>query len=292
MKNIKITYYSGTGGTKLASEVLNNGLVNKNYKTKLERLGHEKIIDEEFYDLNILLFPVHAANAPHIVYKWIKQLPKGNENKFAVISVSAGGEVIINRAARLSTIKLLEKKSYKVVYENSLIMPSNLFIPTPDDLSKMLVKVLPEKIDLIITDLQNEKIRRVKPPIIDRCISKILEVEKLGAKILGKTIKVNQSCNGCGLCEKNCYCKNIIIENKKPRFKSNCCFCTACFYVCPKKSLSPRFFSNTLLKEGYNIDKFIEQSRNENQISKDDVIDLTQSILWSGLRQYILESRK
>ncbi|MDC9388587.1 hypothetical protein PSL94_18345, partial [Clostridioides difficile] len=77
-------------------------------------------------------------------------------------------------------------------------MPSNFLIPTPDYLSRALFNILPEKIDLIIDDIVNEKIRKINPPIRDKCISKVFEIEKIGVKILGKTIKVNKNCSGCG----------------------------------------------------------------------------------------------
>ena len=288
MERIKIIYYTGTGGSKLIAELIKYKLMGKGYEVLLEKVSYKNEINKELWDLMIVIFPLHGANAPEIVYKWIKNLPKGNNNKSAVISVSAGGEVIINRAGRLSIIKLLEKQDYEVIYENSLIMPSNFLIPTPEHLAKELLKILPKKIDLIIDDLNNNKRIRIKPPIIDKCIPKVFEIEKIGVKILGRTIKANDNCNGCGLCEKICSCGNIVINNNKPQFNFKCNFCMACLYDYPNKALCTNIFKIVLLKNGYNIRDFID---NEN-ISDNDIITLTKSIYWCGLRSYLLESNR
>lgn len=289
MKKAKIIYYTGTGGSKLIAQLIKDKLINNHYYTLLERVSHNNMVNKEFFDLIIVIFPLHGANAPEIVYKWIKNLPKGNKTKAAVISVSAGGEVIFNRAGRLSSIKLLEKQDYEVIYESSLIMPSNFLISTPEALSKALLIVLPNKIDLIANDIINNKIIRIKPSIVDKFISKIFEIEKVGVKILGKTIKANENCNGCGLCERICLCGNIVMKSKKPQFNFKCNFCTACLYSCPNKALCPSIFKITLLKNGYNIYDFMG---NKNMDSNDEIIKLTKNIYWKGLRDYILEPDK
>jgi len=160
MRQVNIIYYSGTGGTKLAAINLLYKLQNRNCKVTLERIFDRSIPSTETCDLLVLLFPVHAANAPEPVYEWLKELPEGNGTTAAVISVSGGGEVIINRAARVSSIQLLEDKGYQVNYENSIVMPSNLFVPTPEPLAKELLNVLQRKIDSIAADILSDKKKR------------------------------------------------------------------------------------------------------------------------------------
>lgn len=286
MKKVKIIYYTGTGGSKLIAELIKDRLINEDYYTLIERVSHDNVVNKELFDLIIIIFPLHGVNAPEIVYKWIKSLPKGNKTKAAVISVSAGGEVVFNRGGRLSSIKLLEKQDYEVVYENSLIMPSNFLISTPEVLSKALLTVLPDKIDLIVNDVINNKGKRIKPSTIEKIIAKIFEVEKIGVKILGRTIQANENCNGCGLCERTCLCDNIVMKNNKPQFNFKCNFCTCCLYSCPNKALSTRIFKSALLKTGYNIEDFMD---NDNIYNSDEIMKLTESIYWRGLRNYILE---
>lgn len=286
MKEIKIVYYSGTNGTKLAAETFESKLLEKSYNVELERIFHDNVYSNKPYDFFILLFPLHAANAPKPVYEYIKSLPKGKNIKVAIVSVSAGGEVTFNKAGRLSSINLLEKQGYEVVYENSIIMPNNFYTATPEPLAKTLIGILPKKIDLIIDDLINNKTRRVKPPIIDKCISKVCEVEKYGVKIWGKTIRANETCNGCRLCEKVCSCGNISMKDNKPVFDSKCTLCTACLYSCPNKALLPGVFKGVMIKEGYNVHKI---KKDNEEITKEEVLNLTEDKGWSGLRSYILD---
>ncbi|MDC9388588.1 hypothetical protein PSL94_18350, partial [Clostridioides difficile] len=71
-----------------------------------EKVSKNNLVNQKSCDLIILIFPIHGANAPEVVYKWIKNLLKGNKTKAAIITISAGGKVIFNRAGRLSSIKL------------------------------------------------------------------------------------------------------------------------------------------------------------------------------------------
>lgn len=109
---------------------------------------------------------------------------------------------------------------------------------------------------------------------------------------MGRTIKANDNCNGCGLCEKICSCGNIVINNNKPQFNFKCNFCMACLYDCPNKALCTNIFKIVLLKNGYNIRDFIDNNIDNENISYNDIITLTKSIYWRGLRSYLLESNR
>ncbi len=79
----------------------------------------------------LLLFSVHAFNAPDAVYKWIDGLDTVKHISAAVISVSGAGDVCPNTACRVSSIKRLTKKGYHVLYERMIVMPSNWVAPAP-----------------------------------------------------------------------------------------------------------------------------------------------------------------
>ena len=113
ISKVKIAYFSGTGGTVLVADTLERKLIGREISViKSEiRAGNRPSSDGE--DLLILLFAVHAFNAPGIVYQWIDSFP-GNNNEIvpaAVISVSGGGEMTPNTACRLSSIRKLEKRT-------------------------------------------------------------------------------------------------------------------------------------------------------------------------------------
>ncbi len=54
-----------------------------------------------------------------------------------------------------------------------------------------------------------------------------------------KHFDINNSCIGCGLCEKLCPEKAIRLENNSPSFvKDKCSICFACLHSCPKNAIS------------------------------------------------------
>jgi flavodoxin len=97
MKNIRIDYYTGTGGSKLVAELLADKLKNENLNVEVNRIYRDHIngVEKLETDYYILIFPVHSFNAPKPIYEWVKHLA-GNRCKTAVISVSGGGNVMSN----------------------------------------------------------------------------------------------------------------------------------------------------------------------------------------------------
>ena len=200
INKVKIAYFSGTGSTARVADALEREFTAHGISViKLEiRAGNILSGDKE--DLLILLFAVHAFNAPKIVYKWIDSLSSNNNRPVhaAVISVSGGGEMTPNTACRVSSIRKLERKNYKVVYEKMLVMPSNWFVKTDDRLAIRLLEILPSKAECIADDLLAGVLYRTRPKFIDRIFSRIGEMEKTGTKFFGQKIRVNENCNGCG----------------------------------------------------------------------------------------------
>ncbi len=285
-KTINIVYYSGTGGTELVAKCFENSLKQEGFNVNTQRLIANKEINYIENAPLLLLFAVHAFNAPEPVYKWIDSIERVNDISAIVISVSGGGEVIPNTACRVSSIKGLEKKGYKVIYENMIVMPSNWIVATKRPLAQMLLEVLPKKVDAIVNDIGEESLRRTKPFLIDRFFSCIGEIEKYGARAFGKKIKVSETCIRCGWCVKNCPAGNIILNNGKPEFANKCQLCLCCIYGCPSKALKPGIGKFVVIREGYNLKDFEDlQPLNEHV----DVEKIAKGYLWSGVRKYLLD---
>ncbi|NCB41407.1 MAG: hypothetical protein EOM59_02115 [Clostridia bacterium] len=284
-KKIHIVYYSGTGGTELVA---------KRFELALQQVGYEVSIQRLFQRVTpkcadgtplILLYAVHACNAPEAVYKWIEGTKPVNNVAATVISVSGGGEIIPNKACRTSAIKRLENKGYRVTYENMIVMPSNWIIATKKPLSHMLLAILPQKVNAIVDDIYQEKRRRTKPFFVDRFFSCIGELEKIGAKSFGARIQVSRTCTGCGWCVKSCPAGNISFDLGRPKFGRLCHLCLNCIYGCPMKALKPGFAQFVVIPEGYNLR---ELENKQPCIGHADIKTLTKGYLWSGVRKYLL----
>ncbi|MDY9925554.1 hypothetical protein [Methanosarcina sp.] len=153
INKVKIAYFSGTGSTARVADALEREFTAYEISViKLEiRAGN--IVSGDKEDLLILLFAVHAFNAPKVVYKWIDSLSSNNNRPVhaAVISVSGGGEMTPNTACRVSSIRKLERKNCKVVYEKMVVMPSNWFVKTDDRLAIRLLEIRHQRLSVSLT---------------------------------------------------------------------------------------------------------------------------------------------
>ena len=261
MKNIRIDYYTGTGGSQLVAELLANKLKNENFSIEVNRIYRDNIkkVEKLEIDYYILIFPVHSFNAPKPIYEWVEHLAS-NRCKTAVISVSGGGNVLSNSACRYKTIKRLKKRNFNVVYEDMVRMPNNwLNVPKEKKYTRILSK-LPNKVDKISQTIIIEKRKKKIIYWIDYLLSALGEIEKTGTSQFGKGIKVLDTCTGCGLCSKNCCSSNIQIENQtepstlgKPIFGNQCDMCFGCIYNCPQKALQPTWGAFQIDKDGYDL---------------------------------------
>jgi Fe-S-cluster-containing hydrogenase components 2 len=234
-------------------------LIEKGNTCTLERITHNGQVKTDPYDLLFLLYPVHASNAPAGVYQWLHQLTAVDKIPAVVISVSGGGEVSPNTACRIHSIHELEKKGYEVIYDHMLVMPSNLFIPTPRSLAVMLLEILPKKVNQISEDVMSGIRQRTTPLWYDRLFSLIFEIEKTGARQWGRGIKVSSACDGCGWCAKNCPSGNITMVNGLPHFNVSCQLCMGCIYGCHTQALLPGAFKFFFLKEGFNLKAILKE---------------------------------
>jgi len=268
MQNIRIDYYTGTGGSELVAKLLADKLRDNNLNVEVNRIYRDNInglktLEIDYY---ILIFPVHSFNAPKPIYEWVEQL-RGNHCNTAVISVSGGGNVITNSACRCKTVKLLQNSNFNVIFEEMIRMPNNwMKVPDKKKYTTILLE-LPNKIDEISQTIISEKRKKKHIYWIDYLIAALGEAEKKGTRKFGNRIKVLDTCIACGLCSENCCSSNIQMENQtlsdlqgKPRFGNRCDMCLGCVYNCPQKALQPTWGALQIDKNGYDLRLMYQKS--------------------------------
>ena len=283
--NIKIAYYSGTGGTELAAKRFQSHYEAEDCLCTIEKITDGMRINQSDHDLLLLLFPVHAFNAPEPVYRWIDSLNTINHIFAAVISVSGAGEVCPNTACRVSSIKRLTKKGYRVIYDKMIVMPSNFVAQTPSSLSYLLMQALPVAVEQISCDLLSGVCKKGKPLWIDRIFSSLGKLETLGGHYWGKRIKVLKHCTNCGWCAGHCPAGNITMSNGKPSFGDGCHFCMKCIYGCPSKALEPGTCKFVVVQDGYSLKDITEKLPQNWQTP---VKDLEVGFFWLGVKKYLI----
>ena len=264
MKNIRIDYHTGTGGSEWIARLLAEKLKNNNCNVVVNRIFRDHIngVEEIDADYYILIFPVHSFCAPKPVYEWVEHLA-GNRCKTALISVSGGGNVVTNTASRWKTVKLLKKSNFNVIYEEMIRMPNNWMKAPKEEKYKSILSKIPNKIEKVTQTVLSEKRSKKIIYWFDYLISALGEAEKSGTNKFGAGIKVLDTCTGCGLCAKNCCSSNIQMETEadlhaKPKFGNRCDMCLGCIYNCPKKALQATYGAFQVDKNGYDLREMLK----------------------------------
>ncbi len=289
VRSVHIVYFSGTGGTARVARHLADALERRRVAVTVAALenGAGSTAAPAKADQLVILYPVYAAVAPQPVHEWIAAAPRGKGLKTAVLSVSGGGEVSPNTACRVSVIRRLMHKGYDVTYERMLVMPSNCILGYGEQLSALLLSEAPRKARSIADDLLAGRVRRTKPFVQDRVVSRLASVEHIGSRFFGRRLKANDDCTGCGLCAERCPRGNIEMRNGRPVFGSRCVVCLRCVYGCPQQAVVPGLLKGMVLKEGFDLDAL---DRRLAQIEVTGSIEaLTPGKALRGVRAYLLE---
>lgn len=286
VEHVKLVYFSGTGGTARVASCLEKTFINHGASVVKTELKAGWKYSSEMEDLLVILYPVHAFNAPEPVYEWIEGTQAVAGIPAVVVSVSGGGEITPNTACRAGCIKRLGKKGYNVVYEKMIVMPSNIFVQTHDGLAVRLLEILPSKVEHIVDEVLKGVVYRARPNLLNKFLSFTGELEKTCTKSFGKSIKVNEDCSSCGWCEGSCPRDNIRLVEGRPVFENRCIACLKCIYGCPQKALKAGKGKALLVKEGYGLEGLEKRMRG---VEPGPVEILAKGYLWKGIREYLLK---
>ena len=131
IKKVKIIYFSGTGGTARVSSQLEKSLTSHDIEVQRTALDMPEIeyrtssANIQRDDLLILIFAVHAFDAPEPVYDWINAIPEGVGQSAAVIPFRAA-EDLAQHCVPGRLYKTIGAEGYDVFYERMIVMPSNI----------------------------------------------------------------------------------------------------------------------------------------------------------------------
>lgn len=289
-----VVYFSGTGGARRIADAFEKKLTDMQYmvvKHSLDLTEYNKVKNQyeeilKNIKLIFVIYAVHAVDAPLPVYDWIKDLPEGLNIPTVVISVSGGGEVWPNTSCRVYCKKALEKKGYPIFYEKMMVMPSNWMIATNDHACMWLLNSVPRKVQEIVRDALEGKQRKSQVKLSTRFLSYLSHNHKKSMKKYGSSLKVKDTCTGCGWCARNCPRCNITMEGSMPEFHDNCIVCLRCIYGCPSKVIYSEKYRYFSIKEGFSIESIEESMIGE---TLQPIDKCCKGILFAGIKKYLKE---
>jgi ferredoxin len=230
-----IYYYSATGNSLAVARMI------------AARLGNTELVAMKKSDgANVskgsscigLVFPVHIFGLPVAVINFLENLRAPAGAFIFAVATHGGMPCATLKQAEL----LLAQRSIKLSAGYEVKMVNNCTTvgeaPHPDK-QKTLLQDSTRRVDRICNAL-NKRTRRIYQgiPVVNWVFSTKLHGNAL-PKIPGmdKTYSVQQTCNGCGICQKVCQAGNIVMENGRPVWLHRCEACYACLQWCPKEAI-------------------------------------------------------
>lgn len=194
----------------------------------------------EFEDEAIgFVFPCYAFGVPRIVTDFIQQAQFRAEYFFAVMTygnMAASGLRHLEEVGREAGIQF--------DYTNEILMVDN-FLPLfniEDQLNKESAKMIEAKLDQIIGDVAGRQKRQTRKGLVSDVFSK--PVHDITAQIHydagDKRFIVQNSCNGCKVCEAVCPKSNIKV-GRAPEYLHQCEGCYACIHHCPQNAIHLKY---------------------------------------------------
>ncbi len=238
---IAIFYFSGTGNTQKVAQAYQRYFEEQGNECGLFPLPHKEQVDLTKYDLVGFGYPIHSFNAPQIMLKFAKSLPKPRKGDKhvtrAFIFKSSGEPVKMSRVSSLKFIKILKRRGVYVANEYQYVMPYNMIFRHTDHTAYKMWETAKKLIPLDCADILSGVERHEKKMPFGGFLAWILRCEHWGAHVIGVGYRTTKSCVGCGICAKNCPAGNITMKNGKPKFGGNCYICARCSFHCPKDSI-------------------------------------------------------
>jgi ferredoxin/flavodoxin len=232
-----IFYFSGTGNSlyvaKKIAEQMQDEVVQISENSMKENMTYSILENERVG----FVFPVYWYGIPTIVEKYIENLILEGYNNQYVYTVATYGLSAGNTVEDLS--KLLNKKKLILSGKFGVKMVDNYVV------GYNLVDEAKQKEILEAADIEINKISDIikdrgnKEYIKKGLISWTTPIVHSFYKKANHTKKfyTTHSCNGCGLCAKNCPCNVITIEEQKPKWDGDCTHCLKCINQCPKSAI-------------------------------------------------------
>lgn len=136
--------------------------------------------------------------------------------------------------------KLCDECGIAVNYINLVWMVDN-WLPAFDmNEQKLVDKKVDEQIAGIRVDIAVRKNEIAPVTEADRAAHQeyLGRISKLPANMFQHFIRINDTCIGCGICEKVCPSASIHVVNGKANpIPGNCQTCLACVHACPQKAI-------------------------------------------------------
>lgn len=221
-----IYYFSGTGNSKWVATQL--ACKTQDVAVNITEVTESPCIDKTVVGL---VFPIYAWGAPEPVLTFVKQLQGIPSFSFAVATC---GEDTGNALRQLNRLFPLHSQ-YSIAMPSNYIIGADVESPREIGQKREAAKTAINRIATQITMRQTvQEVNKGRFAFLKSTLG------NFGFNRFARTTKpffATDACTGCGLCQKNCPAKTIVLANGKPHWGPTCYQCTACLNRCPEQAV-------------------------------------------------------
>lgn len=242
--SIIIYYFTGTGNSlKIAKDLAGNLK-----DTKILQICKRTV--EAFEDTRSdkigFVFPVYFRGLPHLVRRFIENMPINRDTYYFAVANYGGYPAISFK--QISDI--LGYKGGRLSAAFGIPMPGNMwfmYYPHPKQDFIDRINDQPKETYKIATAILNRTEVEIEDIINYSAEEAIYNSFK--PNDMDKYFWTEKSCNGCGICAKSCPTDNIKIVKCKPVWQHKCEYCLACIHWCPQHAIE--YKRDSVNKERY-----------------------------------------
>jgi ferredoxin/flavodoxin len=255
---VAICFFSGTGNTayvvELAREAFaRSGVAVDLFEIENLRRNNGTGFDSADYVMLGIAHPILGFDCPGFIYDFARALPPA-EKKPVFLLKTAGDYHAANHSASYSIKRILMRKGYDPFYDEIIVMPGNWLKANDDQLNRQIVEVAPRRVEAAVQRILARERRTLSNALPMRLLLKaVSHLKCLGAKLFGRYLRANASCQRCGTCVRNCPAGNITLENDRIVFDNACVWCMRCIYNCPQHAIDNKYMNVFILKGGYSL---------------------------------------
>lgn len=246
--------FSGTGNTHKVCRAVMAEWQKSGVECKYVSIEKDcEVRDPNLFDRIVIGYPVHAFNAPQIVFDFIKRMPDCAGERLVYLIKTSGEPLKLNDGSCAHVYDLLKKKGYTVAGEYHYVMPYNMIFRHTDKMAARMWQAAERRIPVEAAEMLAGKITPLKKGPFKRLVSFVFRIEHPAMPLLGRAYKVNEACTGCGKCARGCPQKNITMAGGKPVFGKHCIGCVKCSFGCPENAITIGVLNGWKVNGGYNF---------------------------------------
>ncbi len=240
-----IFYFSGTDNSQWVAQQVAAKI--EDTAQNISKLTVPPNICEEQY-LGFV-FPIYAWGVPEPMLAFVKSLQKSDAFTFGICTCGADAGIALKKFA----------KHYPLDSSYSVIMPSNYIVGSDIEDENIILSKLTkakEEIQIIAAEITTKKkVYRVDEGSMAAIKTNLAHWGFNRFARTTKPFRVNDCCNGCGLCAKNCPAETIHLIDGKPTWNDKCYQCLRCINQCPQAAI--QYGKATETRGRYTIQKYL-----------------------------------